>query len=74
MVETLDAQLEIVPSGHPAAREMVHELVEYLTRRYPHLYTGARHDPSTTAEGGWYEGRIRLITLNSVGQTSRPQS
>lgn len=70
VVKTLDAQPGIVPSGHSAAREVVHELAEYLARRYPRSYTVTRHDPSTTAEGGWCgEGQIRLITLNAVGQT-----
>lgn len=70
MVRTLDAQPGIVPSGHSAAREAVHELAEYLIRRYPRLYSVTRHDPSTTAEGGWYgEGPIRSIMLKAVGQT-----
>ena len=70
VVRTLDAQPGIVPSGHPAARETVHELAEYLIRRYPRLYSVTRHDPSTTTEDGWYgEGQIRAITLKAIGQT-----
>lgn len=70
MVRTLDAQPGIAPSGLSAAREVVHELAEYLIRRYPHLYSVTRHDPSTTGEGGWYgEGPIQSITLKAVGQT-----
>ena len=70
MVRTLDAQPGIVPSGRSAAREVVHELAEYLTRRYPHLYSVTRHDPSAMAEGGWYgEGQIQTITLKAVGKT-----
>ena len=70
VVRTLDAQPGIVPSGHCAAREVVHELAEYLVRRYPLSYSVTRHDPSTNAEGGWYgEGQIRTITVKVVGQT-----
>ena len=70
MVRTLDAHPGIVPSGHSAAREVVHELAEYLVRRYPHSYSVTRHDPSTTTDGGWYgEGQIQTITLKVVGQT-----
>ena len=70
VVGTLDAQPGVVASGHPAAREVLYELAEYLVRRYPRLYSVTRHDPSTTAEGGWYgEGQIRTIKLEAVGQT-----
>ena len=70
MVRTLDARPGIVPSGHSAAREVVHELAEYLVHRYPRSYSVTRHNPSTTTEGGWYgEGRIQTITLKAVGRT-----
>ena len=52
MIRTLDAQPGIVSSGRSAAREAVHELAEYLVTGYPRLYSVARHDPSTTSEGG----------------------
>lgn len=69
-MRTLDEKPGIVSSGHSAAREVVHELAEYLTRRYPHLYSVTRHATSATAEGGWYgEGKIHLIKLNVVGKT-----
>ena len=68
-METFDAQPGIVPSGHSAAREVVHELAEYLARRYPRLYSVTRHNPSATAECGWYgEGQIRTITMEAVGR------
>jgi len=70
VVRTLDAQLGTVPSGHSAAREVVHELAEYLIRRYPDLYSVTRNDPTAMTEGGWYgEGHIRTITLKAVGKT-----
>jgi hypothetical protein len=70
VVRTLDVQHGIVPSGHTAAREVVHELAEYLVHRYPRSYSVTRHDPSITTESGWYgEGQIRTITLKAVGQT-----
>ncbi|KAF9651806.1 hypothetical protein BDM02DRAFT_3110278 [Thelephora ganbajun] len=70
VVRTLDAQPGVVPSGHSAAREVIHELAEYLIRRYPHLYSVTRHDPSTAIEAGWYgKGPIRTITLRVVGRT-----
>lgn len=69
-MKTLDEQPGIVSSGHSAAREAVHELAEYLARRYPHLYSVTRHTTSATTEDGWYgEGKIHLITLNVVGKT-----
>lgn len=69
-MRTLDEQPGIVSSGHSAAREVVHELAEYLTRRYPKLYSVMRHATSATAEDGWYgDGKIHLITLNVVGKT-----
>jgi len=70
VVRTLDARPGIVPSGYSAAREVVHELAEYLVRRYPLSYSVTRRNPSTTTEGGWYgEGQIQTITLKAVGQT-----
>jgi len=59
VVRILSAQPRIVHSGHSAAREVAHELAEHLIRRYPRWYSTTRHDPSTTAEDGWYgEGQM----------------
>lgn len=70
VVRTLDAQPGLVPSGHSAAREVVHELAEYLVRRYPRLYSATRYNPSVNAEGGWYgEGQIQTITMKAVDET-----
>ena len=70
VARTVDARPGIVHSGHTAAREVVHELAEYLVRRYPRLYSVTRYSPSITNGGGWYgEGQIRTITLEAVGHT-----
>lgn len=70
LVRTLDEQPGIVPGGHSAAREVVHELAGYLVRRYPHLYSVTRHATSAATGGGWYgEGQIRTIVLKAVSKT-----
>ncbi|KLO16388.1 hypothetical protein SCHPADRAFT_901620 [Schizopora paradoxa] len=52
-----------VPGGHEAARELVYELSEYLSRRYPDTYSVTRHAPSVD-DFGWYgEGQVKEVTI-----------
>lgn len=56
------------------AEELAHELAEFLSRRYPKVYSVTRH-PRTKPNGsvagnGWYdEGRIKDITILPLGVT-----
>ncbi|KAF9030722.1 hypothetical protein BDZ89DRAFT_1101300 [Hymenopellis radicata] len=53
--------------GRAAAAELVEELAEFLSRRYPKIYSVERHAPGS---GGLYnEGRIRTITMIPVNAT-----
>ncbi|TFK56026.1 hypothetical protein OE88DRAFT_694681 [Heliocybe sulcata] len=68
-VKTLPERPGVVGGGHLAAKELVHELAEYLHRRYPTTYNverGSKHD-----EGfGWYGlPQIRTITIVPIGVT-----
>ena len=47
------------------AKELMYELAEYLSRRYPDVYSVNRYPASEKeAENGWYgEGRIKNITV-----------
>lgn len=51
----------------------MHELSEFLSRRYPKVYSVTRHDPDqpeTQKQKGWYgEGRIKEITILPLGVT-----
>lgn len=53
-----------------AARELMYELSEYLSRRYPKSFSVTRHPLEKGGEGGWYgEGRIHTITILPVNTT-----
>ncbi|EPQ59518.1 hypothetical protein GLOTRDRAFT_136372 [Gloeophyllum trabeum ATCC 11539] len=69
VVRTLPDRPGIVRSGDLAAKELVHELAEYLSRRYPTTYKVERG--SKKDEGfGWYGlPQIRTITIVPVGAT-----
>lgn len=50
-----------------AAQELVYELSEYLSRRYPDTYSVDRHPPRSD-DFGWYgEGQIKRITITPLG-------
>ncbi|KZT40124.1 hypothetical protein SISSUDRAFT_1044744 [Sistotremastrum suecicum HHB10207 ss-3] len=67
-VRTLPAR-DGVPSGALAAKELVHELSEYLSRRYPHVYRVERK-PAQKDDFGWYnEGEIKTIEIIPIGVT-----
>lgn len=60
------------------ADELAHELSEFLSRRYPKVYSVTRHPPvpapapsSGSKKGnGWYgDGRIKEITILPLGVT-----
>jgi len=65
LVQTLPANDLVPVSGFDAAYELVHELAEYLSLRYPDNYSVERHGIGTLREqNGWYgQGRIRTITM-----------
>lgn len=51
------------------AAELVQELAEYLSVRFPHLYTVKRHDPAKDPSGWYGQGSIREITLVPLRKT-----
>ncbi|PCH41571.1 hypothetical protein WOLCODRAFT_137476 [Wolfiporia cocos MD-104 SS10] len=58
------AQPGIVGSGQAAAEELVHELAEYLSRRYPSIYQVTRKPLSEKCFPGWYgEGAVKTIGI-----------
>ncbi|EJD01283.1 uncharacterized protein FOMMEDRAFT_21702 [Fomitiporia mediterranea MF3/22] len=58
-----------VPGGGSAAKELVYELAEYLSRRYPDTYRVTRHSPSPN-DYGWYgEGQVKEITIVPIDVT-----
>jgi len=68
VVRTLPSR-DGVPGGHDAARELVYELSEYLSRRYSDTYSVVRHKPKA-GDFGWYgEGQVKDITINPIGVT-----
>jgi len=47
-----------------AARELVYELAEYLSRRYPLVFSVTRHHYRKNMKRGWYgEGLVHTITI-----------
>ena len=51
------------------AQELVYELSEYLSRRYPNIYKVTRHAPRS-GDFGWYgEGQVKEITMVPVNAT-----
>ncbi|KAI0028156.1 hypothetical protein K488DRAFT_32515, partial [Vararia minispora EC-137] len=64
LITSLPATAVVPTSGLDAARELVYELSEYLSRRYPNDFTVERHPVQEGGDNGWYgEGRIRTITM-----------
>ena len=52
-----------------SAKELVYELAEFLSRRYPDTYTVTRHAPRE-GDYGWYgEGEVKTITIVPVDAT-----
>jgi hypothetical protein len=52
-----------------AAKELMYDLAEFLVRRYPEIYSVARHD-TQLGDFGWYgEGQIHTITIKPLGIT-----
>ncbi|EJU05041.1 hypothetical protein DACRYDRAFT_93402 [Dacryopinax primogenitus] len=57
-----------VPGGADAAREVVHELAEYLSRRYPMMFRVERKQ-KREGDWGWYgDGEIRTIEILPLGE------
>ncbi|KDQ64983.1 hypothetical protein JAAARDRAFT_111140, partial [Jaapia argillacea MUCL 33604] len=69
-VQTLPPRPGAVDGGHAAAKELVYELSEYLSRRYPSDFRVTRH-PLGKGEGyGWYGlGQIKDITIVPISVT-----
>lgn len=51
------------------AVELVHELAEYLSRRYPAIYIVTRHPPATGSISWYGLGQIKDITVVPLGKT-----
>ncbi|KAH8118502.1 hypothetical protein DFH11DRAFT_1567653 [Phellopilus nigrolimitatus] len=58
-----------IPGGHFAAKELVYELAEFLSRRYPDTYSVKRHPPRSGDFGWLSDGQIKHITIIPVGVT-----
>lgn len=53
-----------------AARELVYELVEYLSRRYPEVYRVTRKAAGEKGAYSWYgEGQIQTVTVVPLQRT-----
>ncbi|KAG8733461.1 hypothetical protein FRC11_006101 [Ceratobasidium sp. 423] len=65
VVRTMPANEEFgVPSGELAARELVNELGEYLSRRYPHVFRVVSRVKHTANDFGWDNlGEIEVIEI-----------
>ncbi|KAF8304832.1 hypothetical protein DL93DRAFT_2090079 [Clavulina sp. PMI_390] len=54
-----------IPGGALPAKELVHEMAEYLSRRFPQMYTVTRKAP-LPGDFGWYgEGEIKTIRIHA---------
>ena len=59
-----DKSVRTLPVAQAAARELCQDLSEFLSRRYPHIYTTQR---SKTDRDGWYEaGSITKIEIPAL--------
>ncbi|KZP00435.1 hypothetical protein CALVIDRAFT_475853 [Calocera viscosa TUFC12733] len=57
-----------VPGGADVAMEVMHELAEYLSRRYPQMFKVTRL-PYMKDDYGWYkEGQIKTIEIVPLGE------
>ncbi|KII95957.1 hypothetical protein PLICRDRAFT_234134 [Plicaturopsis crispa FD-325 SS-3] len=62
----------LVRSGHEASVELVYELAEYLSRRYPETYQVKRYEAGEKAPDveGWYGApAIKSVTIEPMGVT-----
>ncbi|KAI0346975.1 hypothetical protein BDW22DRAFT_482216 [Trametopsis cervina] len=72
LVQVCEASPGRVDGGHEAAKELVYEMAEYLSRRYPSVYTVRRREKGAD---GWYgEPMIEEITVVPVERTFRIES
>jgi len=60
---------KLAPSGELAARELVHELSEFLSRKFPQIYRVHRKKPVPQAFGWYGEGEIERIEIMPLGVT-----
>jgi hypothetical protein len=58
-----------VRGAGPAALELVYELCEFLSRKYPSLYSVTRASGANGGANGWYgEGEIREVEILPTGE------
>ncbi|KAL4241326.1 hypothetical protein ABKN59_000083 [Abortiporus biennis] len=69
VLKTLPERPGVVASGHPAAVELLYELAEYLSRRYPDVYRVTRLAPSEGSYGWYGLGQINDITIVPLDKT-----
>ncbi|EIM88152.1 uncharacterized protein STEHIDRAFT_146234 [Stereum hirsutum FP-91666 SS1] len=68
VVQVLPDRPGVVKGGFEAAEELAHELAEFLSRRYPKVYSVTRHAPGSEKGNGWYgDGRIKEVTILPLG-------
>ncbi|KAI0775471.1 hypothetical protein BC629DRAFT_1638009 [Irpex lacteus] len=68
LVQVLPTTPGLVKGGHDAATELVQEMAEYLSRRFPTTYTVKRREDGDAS--GWYgHPAITEITIVPVGKT-----
>ncbi|GJE84791.1 hypothetical protein PsYK624_008670 [Phanerochaete sordida] len=69
LVQVLPERPGLVKGGHDAAVELVHELAEYLSRRFPDVYHVTRAAPGRSAAGWQGLPSIAEITIVPLGKT-----
>ncbi|KAI0069174.1 hypothetical protein BV25DRAFT_1910871 [Artomyces pyxidatus] len=64
LIQVLPDRPGLVKGGADAAKELMYELAEFLSRRCPKVFRVSRHPPSDEQDAGWYgEGKIKDITI-----------
>ncbi|EKM59559.1 uncharacterized protein PHACADRAFT_250145 [Phanerochaete carnosa HHB-10118-sp] len=69
VVQVLPERPGLVKGAHDAAVELVHELAEYLSRRYPDVYRATRVDAGHDGNGWHGQPSIKDITIIPLGKT-----
>ncbi|KAJ3518428.1 hypothetical protein NM688_g9440 [Phlebia brevispora] len=69
LVRTLPTTPGVVEGGHAGATELVEELAEYLSARFPTIYTVVRHDPEKNTSGWYGKPSIKEITIVPLQKT-----
>lgn len=69
IIQVLPTTPGLVGGGHGAAVELVQEMAEYLSRRFPTTYSVKRRDPETDGSGWYGLSSIKEITIIPAGRT-----